>query len=71
MSNLAGKGVEVRAMIHITRAATGLVETFDIVGHSDPEKLADLATRTRTARAHGSVGGLVGQGAGLSNQQKE
>lgn len=53
---------ELRATIHVKRKATGKTETFEIVGHSDAEKLKEiLAAR----RHHGSAGSLVGQGSNL------
>lgn len=42
MSDLKATGGELRATIHVTRKATGKVETFEIIGHTDPEKLKEL-----------------------------
>lgn len=42
MSDLKPIPGELRATIHITRKATGKTETFELVGHSDPEKLAAI-----------------------------
>ena len=38
MSELKGQPGEVHMTIEITRAATGKVETYELVGHVDPEK---------------------------------
>lgn len=42
MSTLKGAGGELRATIHITRKATGKVETFHLVGHTSPEQHAKI-----------------------------
>lgn len=42
MSNLKGQPAEVRAVIHIKRAATGKTETYELIGHTDPEKLKEI-----------------------------
>ncbi len=42
MTHLQGPPGELHATIQIKRAATGLVETFELVGHSDPAKLAEI-----------------------------
>jgi hypothetical protein len=39
---IQGQPGELRAVIHITRKATGKVETYELIGHSDPEKLAEI-----------------------------
>ncbi len=62
MSELKPEPGELRATINVTRAATGLVETFEVVGHSDPAKLAELVAKPRV---HGAVGGMTGQGSGI------
>ena len=49
MSDLKGQPAEVRFTITIKRAATGKVETHEMVGHSDPEKLAEILAREQTA----------------------
>ena len=36
-SSLIGPPAELRMTIQITRAATGLVETFELVGHQEHE----------------------------------
>ena len=40
MTALVGSPAEVSFTLSITRAATGLVETFDMVGYIDPTALA-------------------------------
>ena len=68
MSKLTAIPGELRATIQITRKATGKVETFEIVGHPDPEKLAQIVAEARRNRVHGATGSLVGEGAKLSNE---
>lgn len=58
---------ELRATIHVTRKATGKVDTYQIVGHPDPEKLAQLVGAARHNRVHGAAGSLAGEGAQLSD----
>jgi hypothetical protein len=41
MSEIKGQMGELRATIHITRAATGKVETYELVGHVEPEMPCD------------------------------
>ena len=41
-SNLQGQPGELRMTIEIKRKETGKVETFEMVGHSDPEKLKEI-----------------------------
>ena len=36
-SNLQGQQGELRAVIHVTRKETGLVETFELVGTALPQ----------------------------------
>lgn len=47
MNDLAGKQGEVHATITIVRAGTGKVETYELVGHTDPEKLAEIMKNKR------------------------
>jgi hypothetical protein len=61
--NIAAQPGELRATIHVTRAATGKVETFQLIGHSDPEKLKEIM---RNHRHHGTAGGLVGEIGGVN-----
>ena len=42
MIELQGQKGEVRFTVEIKRAATGKVETDEMVGHADPEKLKEL-----------------------------
>ncbi len=71
MSDLKGVPGEMRATIHITRKATGKTETFEIVGHSDPDKLPELVAQAKRNRVHGAAGAMVGQGSIMSNKPKE
>jgi hypothetical protein len=63
MSDLNGKGGELRATIHVKRAATGLVETFELVARTTPEQHARIV--------HGASGAMVGPGSAVNNQSKE
>jgi hypothetical protein len=58
MSDLKGQSGEMRATIQITRAATGKVETYELVGGLSAEQLAHLrATRPDAERkVHGCSG---------------
>jgi len=40
--NLQGQPGELRMTIEIKRAATGKVDVIELVGHADPEKLAEI-----------------------------
>jgi hypothetical protein len=51
-NNVVGGGAEVRMTLEITRAATGKVETVEMVGYIDPEKLKELQNGSNTQ--HGS-----------------
>ena len=42
MIQLAGEKAELRFTLEIKRAATGLVETYEMVGHVDPDELQKL-----------------------------
>jgi len=42
MIELVGEKAELRFTLEITRADTGKVETYEMVGHSDPEELKKL-----------------------------
>jgi hypothetical protein len=53
-SNLQGQPGELRMTIEIKRAATGKVETFEVVGHADPEKLAAIIEAEKQKEDHGS-----------------
>ena len=41
-SSLQGQPGELRMTIEIKRAATGKVDVIELVGHADPEKLAEI-----------------------------
>ena len=41
-SNLQGQPGELRMTIEIKRAATGKVDTVELVEHADPEKLPEI-----------------------------
>jgi hypothetical protein len=45
MTNLKAEPGEMRATIQVTRKATGKVETFELVGHPDPEVLQKILTK--------------------------
>ena len=42
MIELTGEKAELRFTLEIKRAATGKVETYEMVGHADPEELQKL-----------------------------
>lgn len=42
MANLQGQPGELRMTIEVKRAATGKTDTFELVGHADPEKLKQI-----------------------------
>jgi hypothetical protein len=54
MNELKGQPGELRMTIHITRKATGKVETVELVGHSDPEKLAEIVAQEKKEQGDGS-----------------
>ena len=41
-NSAGGGGAEVRATVHITRAATGKTETYEVVGRATAEQLQQL-----------------------------
>ena len=49
MVNLAPEPGEFRFTIEVTRKETGLVETHEMIGHSDPEKLKEIMEKRRAA----------------------
>ena len=53
-SNLQGQPGELRMNIEIKRAATGKVDTVELVGHADPEKLAEIIEAEKQRNDHGS-----------------
>ena len=50
MIHLAPVPGELRATITVKRKATGLEETYEIIGHADPEKLKEILQKHREAR---------------------
>lgn len=64
MGDLKAEPGEMRATIHVTRKDTGRVDTVNVIGHADPEKLKELLASHRT---HDAAGLLAGKGASLSN----
>ncbi len=66
----AQKG-EMRATIHVKRKATGKTETYQVVGHQDPEKLKEIVAshneHNKSKTIHGSAGGIVGEGSKMNN----
>jgi hypothetical protein len=44
---MIGTPGELRATIEVTRKETGLVETYEIIGHPDPETLKKLIEETK------------------------
>lgn len=67
MSELKGDGGELRATIHVTRKATGKVETFEITARTTPEQHEQIMG----GRVHVASGNIVGPGAELNNEPKE
>ena len=57
MNELSGKGGELRATVTITRKATGVVETYELVGQTTPEEHAQIV-----GKHHGTSGAMVGPG---------
>lgn len=48
MIELQGQKAELRFTLEIKRAATGEVETYEMVGHTDPDKLKELQNGSNT-----------------------
>ena len=72
MTELKGQLVELRATIHITRAATGNVDTYEMVGTGDAASLQALMEgQARHNKVHGAAGAIVGPGSGVNVQSKE
>lgn len=67
MSDLKGQGGELRATIQVTRAATGMVETYELIGGCSLEEAKALGAKI----VHGASGELVGSGSELNTQPKE
>ena len=64
MSELSGTGGELRATVHITRAETGKVETYEVVGRTTPEQHAQI-----TGTHHGASGAMVGPGSTCTTEE--
>jgi hypothetical protein len=64
MSNLSGQGGELRATVHITRKATGKVETYELVGRTTPEQHEQIMPKH-----HGTSGALTGPGSICTTQE--
>lgn len=64
MSDLKAVAGELRATVVVTRAATGKVETFELVG-----SVTEAQREAVFGKVHGASGSMVGSGAGV-NQTK-
>lgn len=51
MANLAPIPGEFRFTVTVKRAATGKEEQYEMIGHSDPEKLKEILAKHREADA--------------------
>lgn len=51
MANLAAQPGEFRFTLTVKRAATGKEEHYEMVGHTDPEKLQEILAKHREAAA--------------------
>lgn len=63
---LKGAVGELRATIHVKRAATGKVETYTLIGRTTPEQHEQIIAEARQPRVHGSSGAMVGPGGGIN-----
>ena len=54
MANLQGQPGELRMTIEVKRAATGKTDTFELVGHADPEKLKQILEGENVSHAQHS-----------------
>lgn len=52
--NLQGQPGELRMTIEIKRKETGKVETFELVGHADPEQLKQILEKEHGSNAQHS-----------------
>ena len=52
--NLQGQPGELRMTIEIKRKETGKVETFELVGHADPEQLQQILEKEHGSNAQHS-----------------
>lgn len=71
MSDLKAVGGELRATIHITRKATGKVETYELVGRTTPEQHAVMEAQMKQGRVHGASGAIVAEGAKLTSKEDD
>lgn len=63
MSDLNGQTGELRAVITVTRKATGKVETYELVGRTTPEQ--------HSAIVHGAHGAIVGEGSEINKSSED
>lgn len=56
MTDLVGQPGELRLTLSIKRKSTGKVETYEVVGHSDPEKLKEIV-KEQSDGGHAQHGG--------------
>jgi len=72
MSELKGSTGELRGTITIKRAATGKEETYELSAPCTQEQAealgATIVEAPRAPRVHGAAGGLIGEGASMSNE---
>lgn len=52
MDNVAGAGAMLTATVHITRAATGQVDTFQVTGFADKEQLDAFLAEQQKEKPH-------------------
>ncbi len=71
MSELRAQSGELRATIHVTRKATGKVETYELIGAATPEQAAAIMDVMKRSREHGSAGVLIAQPASVRNADPE
>lgn len=55
MSEAKGSGGELRAVVQITRAATGKVEEYELVGHATEEQIEQLKEQHHGNTQHSST----------------
>jgi len=54
MIELTGQPAELRFTLEVTRADTGKVETYEMVGHADPEELKKILGAEHGSDTHNS-----------------
>jgi hypothetical protein len=62
---IKGEIGEVRATVQVRRAATGLVETYELVGNTTPEQHAAIMAELGRPKVHGASGSVAGAGSAL------